>query len=211
MTEQRRETSGENPFTVISNINQVVRKPIELVFKGQPHLYPILALGLALVLAFGWHAAGSAQGGVAHIRMVRAFEPDESGLSNPAGLAFSSKTKAFHVVEARGPGQSLPAVTDVVKLTPFAERVGSARIAAQVKDPINMAFDNRFHRLLILQSPANRLIEVREGPNGDLDPKTLIRHDARRFGLQNPQGMTVDPASGRIFILDTVGPRIGRG
>jgi len=210
MTEQRRETSGENPFTVISNINQVVRKPIELVFKGQPHLYPILALGLALVLAFGWHSAGSAQDGVAHIGLVRAFELDETGLSNPAGLAFSAKAQAFHVVEGRGAGQPLPAVTNIVALTPFAERTGTARIAAQVKDPINMAFDNRFNRLLILQSPANRLIEVLLGPEGDLDPKRLIRRDVRSFGLQNPQGMTVDPASGHVFILDTVGPRIVR-
>ena len=40
--------------------------------------------------------------------------------------------------------------------------------------------------------------------------RRLIRYDARRFGLQNPQGMTVDPASGTLFILDAVGPRIVR-
>src|SRR3989337_3956461 len=160
MTEQRRKTSRENSAPAKSNLHKVVRKPIELVFKGQPHLYPILALGLALVLALGWHSAGSAQDGVANIRMVRAFELDETGLSNPAGLAFSAKAQAFHVVEGRGQGQPLPAVTDIVELTPFPERTGTARIAAQVKDPINMAFDNRFNRLLILQSPANRLIEV---------------------------------------------------
>src|SRR3989337_1733929 len=210
MDTQHRITPVTIFFHAKSNFNKVIRKPFELVFKGHPFLYSILALGLALVLAFGWHAAGSAQVGVVHIRMVRTLEPDESGPSNPAGLAFSAKTQAFHVVEARGPGQPLPAVTDIVKLTPFAERVASARIAAQVKDPINMAFDNRFNRLLILQSPDNRLVEVMEGPEGELDPKTLIRHDVRRFGLQNPQGMTIDPASGRIFILDTVGPRIVR-
>src|SRR3990170_457431 len=147
------------------------------------------------MLAFGWNSAGSAQDGVAHIGVVRAFEPDETGLSNPAGLAFSAKPQAFHVVEARGAAHPAPADTDVVKLSPFADRIGSARIAAQVKDPINMAFDNRFNRLLILQSPANRLIEVMEGPEGDLDPKRLIRHDVRRFGQDPPQGMAVDPAS----------------
>src|SRR3990172_1373870 len=210
MTEQILKTSRENSSSAETAFNRVVRKPFELVFKGHPFLYSITALGLALILAFGWNSAGSAQDGVAHIGVVRAFEPDETGLSNPAGLAFSFKPHPFHVVEARGAAQPAPADTDVVKLSPFADRIGSARIAAQVKDPINMAFDNRFHRLLILQSPHNRLIEIMEGPEGELDPKTLIRHDVRRFGLQNPQGMTIDPASGHVFILDTVGPRIVR-
>jgi uncharacterized protein YjiK len=73
-----------------------------------------------------------------------------------------------------------------------------------------MAFDERLARLLIFRSPNNHLIEVREGADGNLDPQTLIRHDARHFGLQNPQGLTVDPASGQLFFLDATGPRLVR-
>jgi hypothetical protein len=102
------------------------------------------------------------------------------------------------------------AITDLIKLTPFADQVGSARIAAAIKDPRNMAFDGRLNRLLIFQSPNNQLIEVLEGSDGNLDPKTLIRHDARHFGLQNPQGMAVDPVSGNLFFLDAAGPRLVR-
>ncbi len=151
-----------------------------------------------------------AQSNAAFVRRVRALEADETGLSNPAGLAFTPGVNAFHVVEAWGPGQPPPAETDIIKLTPFGDRAGSARIAAAIENPINMAFDSQFNRLLIFQSPNNMLIEVLADPDGNIDPTTLIRHDARHFGLQNPQGMTVDPASGHLFILDSAVPRILR-
>jgi sugar lactone lactonase YvrE len=210
MDTRKRITPVMNIFHAKSNFTTVVRKPFKLAFRGHLFLYSILALGLALMLSFGWNSAGAAQDGVVHIGLVRVFEPSDTGLTKPAGLAFSSKTRAFHVVEARAEGLTAPADTDVVRLSPFEERVGSARIAAQVKDPINMVFDNKADRLLILQSPADKLIEVFLAPDGNLDPKSLIRRDVRSFGLQNPQGLSVDPASGHIFILDTVGPRIVR-
>ncbi|MCP4996961.1 MAG: hypothetical protein GY934_24765, partial [Gammaproteobacteria bacterium] len=76
--------------------------------------------------------------------------------------------------------------------------------------PINMAFDNQDNRLLIFVSSVSRLIDVLEMPDGNLDLTTLTLHDASHFGLQNPQGMTIDPVSGHLFILDAVGPRILR-
>jgi PKD repeat protein/uncharacterized protein YjiK len=170
----------------------------------------MLLAGLLYLFYPGGATPILAQNGHAFVRQVRAMESDEMGISHPAGLAFSSGAKAFHVVEARAQGQPPPANTDIIKLTPFSAQVGSARIAAAIRDPINTAFDGQFNRLLIFQSPNNKLIEVLEGPDGNLDPTTLIRHDARRFGLQNPQGMTVDPASGHLFILDATGPRIVR-
>jgi hypothetical protein len=170
----------------------------------------MLLAGLVCLFSPSGTAAILAQDGNAFVRQVRAMESDEMGVPHPAGLAFSSRAKAFHVVGARAQGQPPPARTDIIKLTPFSDQVGSARIAAAIRDPINTAFDSQFNRLLIFQSPANRLIEVLEGPDGNLDPTTLVRHDARHFGLENPQGMTFDPASGHLFILDATGPRIVR-
>jgi VCBS repeat-containing protein len=144
------------------------------------------------------------------IREVRALELDQAGVQNPAGLAFSPGASVFHVMEAQGQGQPPTAETDIMTLTPLSDRVGAARITAAIDDPINMVFDSQFNRLLIFQSPNNTLIEVQEGPGGNLDPKALIRYDAQHFGLQNPQGMTIDPLSGHLFILDAAGPRIVR-
>jgi hypothetical protein len=115
---------------------------------------------------------------------VQTAEGDKTGLLSPVGLAFSSRANAFQVVEK----QNASANTDLVKLTPFADRAGSARIAAAIKDPINVAFDNRVGRMLILHSSANQLLEVHEDTNGNLDPNTLTRHNIRHFALQDPQG-----------------------
>ncbi len=83
-------------------------------------------------------------------------------------------------------------------------------IAAVIPDPINMAFDGKGNRLLLIDSATDELIEIDARPDGSPDPAGLTRHDAQRFGLINPQGMTVDPASGHLFILDSSGPRLVR-
>jgi len=139
------------------------------------------------------------------IREVRVLEIDRAGLRNPAGLAFSDKGNAFHVTEMR---QVSSSYTDFVKVTPFADRAGSVRIATAVQHPINMAFDNKLNRLLILQAQSNQLLSVPGDINGNLNPAALTRYDAKGFGLQNPEGMTVDETNGTLFILDAVGPRI---
>ncbi|MFN8454763.1 MAG: hypothetical protein U0401_08865 [Anaerolineae bacterium] len=170
----------------------------------------VILTGLIVLFLLAGSSATLAQGRAAFVREVRALETDQAGLVNPAGLAFSPRANAFHVMERRRKGQPTPANADLVKLTPFADGAGSARVVEAIKDAINVAFDRKFNRLLIIQPSANRLIEVRERANGNLDPATRIRHDVRHFGLQDPQGMAIDPVSGNLFILDAVGPRLVR-
>src|SRR6185503_175758 len=174
------------------------------VFRNFVFRLSILSLILALILPFVWIPVLSAQSNAAFIRQIRALAGDKTGLINPAGLAFSSRANAFQVVEK----QNASTNADLVKVTPFADRAGSARIEAAIKDPINVTFDNQVGRLLILNNSANRLLEVREDANGNLDPKALTRYDVRSSALQNPQGMAFDSARGILYILDAVGPRL---
>src|SRR3989304_3765798 len=193
-----------NPKRKVSFFKTEVGK----LFNGDIRIFlfrlPFLSVLLPLILPLTWVPAGSAQGNAAFIRQVRALESDKTGLLNPAGLAFSSRANAFQVIE----GQSGSVNTDLVKLTPFADRAGSTRIAAAIKDPINVAFDNRVGRLLILPGSANQLLEVREDANGNLDPKMLTRHNIKGFDLQDPQGLAFDAARGVLYILDAAGPRV---
>ena len=195
-----------NPKRKVSFFKTAVGK----LFNGDIRIFlfrlSVLSVVLALILPFLWVPAGSAQGNAAFIRQVRTLESDKTGLLNPAGLAFSSRANAFQVIEE----QSGSVNTDLVKLTLFADRAGSARIAAAIKDPINVAFDNRVGRLLILPGSANQLLEVREDANGNLDPSTLTRHNISHFELHDPQGMAFDTARGVLYILDVAGPRIVR-
>jgi hypothetical protein len=148
--------------------------------------------------------------GNAFVRQAQVLEAERTGLTAPAGLAFSSPGGAFYVTEA-GPAA---AETEVVRLNPFrfspqSDRTGQARIQAAVRDPINLAFDSRHRRALLLDH-ADRLLEVKVDADGDLDPRTLVRRDALRLDLRDPQGMSVDPASGNVFILDAAQPRLVR-
>jgi uncharacterized protein YjiK len=165
-------------------------------------------LCLTLVFAFGQFSTAWGQHNPEHIRRIRAIEADRLGVTNPAGLAFSPRANTLLVVRNRkgtGPANNF---SNIYPLTLLEDRTGSVRIAAGVTNPVNMAFDSQSNRLLILQFPNNKLIEIKADSDGNLDSGTLTRFDAKHFGLQDPQGMTVDPVTGHLFILDSAAPRI---
>jgi len=173
--------------------------------KGPVAVSVIAMLGLILSLSFIGVPAGSAQGSAPGIWQVQILDDEQTGLTNPAGIAFSAPANAFEVVEGQGPGEA----TNLVKLTPFAERAGEAQIAAAVQNPINVAYDSLVGRLLLLRAAGNQLLDVREDANGNIDPQTLTRYNINRWGLQDPQGMAVD-ANGVLYILDAAGPSLLR-
>src|SRR5262245_35891394 len=109
------------------------KRPVAFIASRSPNILLVMMLALAFLRV----PAGSAQSNQACIRKIRVLEGDETGLTNPAGLAFSLKGNAFHVAEA--PEQSPATYTDLVKVTPFAHRADTARISALVQNPINMA------------------------------------------------------------------------
>jgi uncharacterized protein YjiK len=173
--------------------------------KGFGFASAVVMLGLVLGLFFAGVPASSAQGTPPVIWQVQALVNEQTGLSNPVGVAFSPRANAFEVLEGQGPADA----TDLVKLTPFADRAGQAQIAAAVQDPINVAYDNLVGRLLLVGAAGNQLLEVHEDAAGNIDPQTLIRHNISSWGLQDPQGMTVD-ANGILYILDAGGTRLVR-
>jgi uncharacterized protein YjiK len=157
-----------------------------------------------------WSSTTFAKDKTAFIRQVRSIETDDLGILNPVGISFSIRANTFHVFSGRGPAQQPSPVADIFILMPTEDPVGSVRIAADINSQINMAFDNKANRLLIFESTNKQLIEVKTGPEGNLDPNMISFHKAHHFGLKNPQGMTVDPESGHLFILDATGPRLVR-
>ncbi|MDN3511458.1 MAG: hypothetical protein NG784_09135 [Candidatus Jettenia sp.] len=140
-----------------------------------------------------------------YVGLARIIKTSRFNIPNPDGMIFCSKSKAFFVVEASLSAQSSHNIT---MITSTEELVGSLPIATCITDPINMAFDNKANRLLIFQSDTNTLVEIKAGADGYLNPDTITKFDAQKFGLQNPQGMTVDPVNGHLFILDSAVPEI---
>ncbi|MCH8877491.1 MAG: S8 family serine peptidase, partial [Chloroflexi bacterium] len=166
--------------------------------------------GVISVLSFAESSIGPAEPVAAYVRQVRTLDTGEIGVPNPVGLAYLPQANTLQVVEAREAGGRLGGFSDIKQITLVEEPAGSVRIAAGLSDPLNIAFDVKANRLLIFQVSDNQLIEILVGPGGQLDPTTLTRYDAQRFNIENPLGMTVDPVSGHLFILDGAGPRLIR-
>jgi sugar lactone lactonase YvrE len=144
---------------------------------------------------------------------VRTLESDRIGTTSPVGLAFASSNESFYLTDA--PKQIAPPETAIARLEPFAlrrntDRVGSFKVAVSVRNPTNIAFDDVRDRLLLLREDGRQLFAIQANADGSLDTTSLVRYDLSRFRLGHPEGMTVDPASGAIFILDGSGPRIAR-
>ena len=185
---------------------------------GSAILFMCSALAGAASGRTGAGSSGEASGsGLASpkavVREVRTLESDRIGTTSPVGLAFASSNESFYLTSA--PKQIAPPDTVIARLKPFAlrqntDRVDSTKVAASVRNRINIAFDDVRDRLLLLREDGRRLFAIQANTDGSLDPTSLVRYDVGRFGLGHPEGMAVDPASGAIFILDASGPRIAR-
>ncbi|MCE7985133.1 MAG: hypothetical protein DYG89_28505 [Caldilinea sp. CFX5] len=156
------------------------------------------------------HRVAAEEAPPAFIRQVRELETARLGIANPAGLIFSRKARLFQVIRGRAGAQPAPETTDLLSLTPLDARAGSMRIAAKIDDPINVTFDDKRQRLLIYRAAPQQLLEVTAGANGLPNPKNIRRYKLKALDLQNPQGMSVAPQSGDLYILDAAGPRLVR-
>ena len=140
-------------------------------------IQPIVVILLMTLLfaSFAWVPITSAQDNPPSIWRVQSLENERTGLTNPVGLAFSSRTGSFQVLEGKGTS----AAAELIRLNRFAERAGTARITASLRNPINMAHDQRYHRLLLIPGTSDQLLEVREGTGGNLSG--LSHHNIERW------------------------------
>jgi sugar lactone lactonase YvrE len=188
-----------------SNLSKVIQTSLQKHIRKLISAVSTLILIATLVFPFVQVTGGNAQNELSFIRQVRVMEAGETGLTNPAGIAFSAKGNAFHIAEAR---QESPNRIKLAKVTQLATRAGLAQISAAVQNPINIVFDDRFNRLLLLTAQANQILAVRPDNNGNLKPSDVTRYNVKGLGLQNPQGMSVDEETGTLFILDAAAPRV---
>ena len=125
----------------------------------------------------------------------------DSEVSAPNGEVAPTQPSVLRIARAR--------VVDIGDSAIPAPPGVAAWSTAGVADPLNMAFEANGNRLWIYEASTQQLIETSAGPDGRANLQSFNRVDARSLGLRAPQGVTVDPASGRLFLLDA-GPRIVR-
>lgn len=178
-------------------------------WKRNSFVSTMILLGLFGAFSFWKSVPAQGQVNTADARLVRALEEEQTGVSNPAGLAFSPRAQSLHVVEAQPEGVAA-ATTELNRLNGFGDQVGSARIATLIQEPINVTFDAYFNRLLIYRPSGRRIVTVGGTPAGGLDTRQISYHDARQLGVEDPAGIAVAPDSGVLFILDAADAQLVR-
>jgi len=163
----------------------------------------IVALSMGVVSALSPLAPAWAQKKSGPVRQVRVVEAAKRGFPSPGGVAYSPRADAL-VVFGADPQQVLLG-SELRLITMGGDPRGSVRLAT-ITDPRNLAIDAKAGRLLILEARQGELIAIPARPDGNLDPARQVRFAAEHLGVVDPRGLTVDPASGRLFVLDRGGP-----
>lgn len=162
-----------------------------------------LLVMLFIVGSVGMHAQDVAK----PVSEIREILPSEWGVPHPVGLTFSDDFYQMYLVDSSGEF-SLSGKTTVTTISPYEDPVGATDLDFVLTNPINIAYDDVGERLFMLDVTRSELAQAQVGEQGIADPATLKRIDISRLGLVDVQGISVDSARERLFILDSAAARI---
>ncbi len=159
-------------------------------------------LGLVTVVWAGGAFAAPARPGPPPPRRVRTIRPAVADVPNPAGLAYSPAADTFYLVQARPEDAPPQMATRIGMLTHFGEGIASASAGEEIRQPINTAFDHRANRLLFLDAATDEILALEVGRDRRPEPATATRSRIPQLHLETPKGITLDPVTGTLFVLD---------
>ena len=134
--------------------------------------------------------------------MLRGIETADLGVARPVGLAYSPSSGTFLAL-----GASDSAAAQIAAFDPFENPAGTNQSLARLNDPLNTAYLAGAESLLAVNEGGDWL-SARVGPDGLLPDQAAARVYAAPLRLVNPQGVAVDEAGGRLFVLDAAGPSL---
>jgi hypothetical protein len=136
------------------------------------------------------------------IRSVGEFDnfSKDPRLATPKGLAFSNLNQTFFTLT---PSSSNPGSNDLLEITSLEDRSSiSVKLSLNISNPKHLTFDPVANRLLFVDSATNLTLEVKNRPDGSLSSPQPIAATPQLFGVQNLQGIAVDPVAGDFYFLD---------
>ena len=167
----------------------------------------LIRSGLILLSVLVQSATTRAELRTAYVKEASVIETEELDLSAPAGLAFAAAAGSLLTVTVKE--KALEPEAAAVTMVSFFEEASTVDLAPPVAwDPANMAFDNQSNTLFFFDGANGELLAIPSGAEGWPEPARLTRVEAGHFGLQTAQGMTFDPAGGRLYLLDNTGPAV---
>jgi uncharacterized protein YjiK len=135
---------------------------------------------------------------------IRTVYTAEFGAPHPTGVTFLPQASGFMLWGAQSDTREVQLVSN------YEDSAGSLALPVNVENPLSVAFDSQSNSLFALNNGGSELVQIGIDEKGlpDAAAQNVNRYNARAYGIQNPVGMTFDPISGRLFILDSKGPRM---
>jgi hypothetical protein len=140
-------------------------------------------------------------------RAVHVYANERSGVDDPIAVAFSPMSGLMYLA-SRVSGQS-GTVLGMTELDTAVRGHDTIDLSVDVADGVNLAFDARFGRLLVIEHPGNIITSVSEGDEEGLDPSTIKRMRIAGWSVGDPEGITVTP-NGTVYVLDAATRQITR-
>src|SRR6185503_177231 len=123
------------------------------------------------------------------------------GLSNLEGLAFSPDANAFLLLKADGSTAGM-GMNEVP--------VDTQGLVVPAEDPKKVAFNEGTNKLFVLDSADTQLEEIPVDGAGLPAPQGAgaRKHNLAAVDLQSARGMTFDPDTGKMFVLQADGDQV---
>lgn len=168
----------------------------------------ILILGSLVIFFLGLSLTVYAKPDLADFRFVRLLENDDV-FNNLDEIPSLDEGVAFPPGAATVLNLNLPEAVG----RPNAGRLGlvqpgesaNSRTEIEISDPINVAFDTGDTKPGLFSMfiyDTNEVTAIRQNPQDFLVPDSIKRFDVTQWGVKNAEGMTLDPDSGTLFVLD---------
>jgi len=137
------------------------------------------------------------------VNVVREIYSKDLNLTSIPGMTFSSKANAFFVMSPN---------SELVLMNLYEDIVQTAKLPSGTLQPKEIAADWKTGALVGLNLSAAELVETPPGANGvpNASQSAQRRYSIGRLGLAGAAGLSFDPVSGDLLILDPSVPQIVR-
>jgi len=170
------------------------------------HLLILFSIGLIAIGAVLVPKTISAQVVDGYIGLEREFELAEVGIQSPTGLAYSPQADVF-VFFARMNGQS---TQSLVTLNRYEQLVAETAPGTVQVNPLGMAFNPVSNSLFALDAQGSSLLNASVDASKSVSSTGFTSAQGSLLAADTAQisGIAFDPVNGRMFLLDSAGPRL---
>ncbi len=170
--------------------------------------YRLILVAMIIAVVFGNVVQNSvvvhAAIGSARFADIQSIGTSKLGVPNPGGFAFLPAAAGFLLWEQN------TELTQTSLIKDYKHAGGDINLPTAVNGDLNSAYDPSSGSIFFLGSGSTRLTRVDLNSKGypATTANSATKFDTHAYGVQSPAGITFDPLTGRLYILDAKGPRI---